>query len=767
MRKFKTICLSLISLFNPLDAFQKHQKDGFFVEAGFETGLLQGTQTKEITTATTKKIYENHTTHTPSNEPNKKQNKNHTATPQSTYGKYYIPKSTILKKATDLFTASNIPNLTFYSQNPVYVTAYNKDTAEESSLGNNSLIMIQNFLPYNLSNIEISLKDAHGNIINLGVIETIPKQSQIILPASLFNDPQLNADDYQQLQTTTTPFSDANTQSLFEKLGRITTNFQMSYLNCNQFAGNCSLYSGSLGGGPNSSPPCPPYEDHANCSAKAQAFTPEYAKNLTNLMLNMIAVFDSKSWEEAILNAPFEFSDNNLSSPCQKDFPKCVNPFNNGLVSHKIVKQNAGDEYQNGSRKSVVLTPQEIISSYRGANNLTVNLLPPKGGDLGLGSQLTGNGAGDDGNNGALGILPTFLDPVNLFGKDLNKVNLENLRDIIHEYGHTLGYTHNGNMTYQRVRVCEESGKYELCKGGHVVEKDGKEEQVFSNGKQVLDTDNYPRENMPNIKNFTYDVCSRFQGKTYTAGNYPNSIYSNCAEVPAGLIGVTTAVWQQLINQNALPINYANLNGQTNHLNTSLNRQDFAASVFSALNQSLASSTTTYRTSRTSQNFETPILGVNLKIGYQKYFNDYLGLSSYGIIKYNYAQTNNEKIQQLSYGVGMDVLFDFITNYTNEKNPKNNLTKKVFTSSLGVFGGLRGLYNSYYLLNQYKGSGNLNVTGGLNYRYKHSKYSVGISVPLVQLKSRVVSSDGATTNSITLNEGGSHFKVFFNYGWVF
>ncbi len=766
MRKFKTICLSLISLFNPLDAFQKHQKDGFFVEAGFETGLLQGAQTKEITTATIKKIYENHTTHTPSNEPNKNQNHNHTATPQSTYGKYYIPKSTILKKATDLFTASNIPNLTFYSQNPVYVTAYNKDSAEESSLGNNSLIMIQNFLPYNLNNIELSYKDNQGNIINLGVIEMIPKQSQIILPASLFNDPQLNADDFQQLQTTTTPFSDANTQSLFEKLGKITTNFQMSYLNCNQFAGNCSLFSGSLGGGLNSSPPpCPPYEDHANCSAKAQAFTPEYAKNLTNLMLNMIAVFDSKSWEEAILNAPFEFSDNNLSSPCQKDFPKCVNPFNNGLVSHKIVKQNAGDEYQNGERKSVVLTPQEIISSYRGTNNLTVNLLPPKGGDLGLGSQLTGNGAGDDGNNGALGILPTFLDPVNLFGKDFNKVNLENLRDIIHEYGHTLGYTHNGNMTYQRVRVCEESRKYELCKGGHVVEKDGKEEEVFSNGKQVLDTDNYPRENMPNIKNFTYDVCSRFQGKTYTAGSYPNSIYTDCSQVPAGLIGVTSAVWQQLIDQNALPINYANLNGQTNHLNASLNRQDFAASVFSALNQSLISSTTTYRTSRTSQNFETPILGVNLKIGYQKYFNDYIGLAYYGIIKYNYTKATDEKIQQASYGAGLDVLFDFITTYAGDK--KNNLAKKVFTSSFGVFGGLRGLYNSYYVFHQTKGNGNVGIVGGFNYRYKHSKISVGISVPLIQRRVKIASSSDIYTNSVTLNEGASHFKVFFNYGWVF
>ncbi|EJB70858.1 outer membrane HomD domain protein [Helicobacter pylori Hp A-6] len=43
----RTICLSLISLFNPLEAFQKHQKDGFFIEAGFETGLLEGAQTKE------------------------------------------------------------------------------------------------------------------------------------------------------------------------------------------------------------------------------------------------------------------------------------------------------------------------------------------------------------------------------------------------------------------------------------------------------------------------------------------------------------------------------------------------------------------------------------------------------------------------------------------------------------------------------------------------------------------------------------------------
>ncbi|MDZ5336593.1 outer membrane beta-barrel protein [Helicobacter pylori] len=740
----KTICLSLIGSFTAVEAFQKHQKDGFFIEAGFETGLLQGTQTQEQTIATTQ-------------EKPKPKPKPKPITPQSTYGKYYISQSTILKNATELFAEDNITNLTFYSLTPVYVTAYNQESAEEAGYGDNSLIMIQNFLPYNLNNIELSYTDNQGKVVNLGVIETIPKQSQIILPASLFNDPQLNADGFQQLQTATTKFSDASTQNLFDKLSKVTTNLQMTYINYNQF---------SSGNGTGSKPPCPPYEDHANCVAKVPPFTSQDAKNLTNLMLNMMAVFDSKSWEDAVKNAPFQFSDNNLSTPCYSDYSTCVNPYNDGLVDPKLIAKNAGDEYniENGQTGSVILTPQDVIYSYRVANNIYVNLLPPRGGDLGLGSQYGGpNGPGDDGTNfGALGILSPFLDPEILFGKELNKVAIMQLRDIIHEYGHTLGYTHNGNMTYQRVRMCEENnGPEERCKGGKIEQVNGQEVQVFDNGHEVRDTDGS-----------TYDVCSRFggQGQPAFPSSYPNSIYTDCSQVPAGLIGVTSAVWQQLIDQNALPVDYTNLSSQTNYLNASLNTQDFATTMLSAISQSLSStksSATTYRTSKTSRPFGAPLLGVNLKMGYQKYFNDYLGLSSYGIIKYNYAQANNEKIQQLSYGVGMDVLFDFITNYTNEKNPKNNLIKKVFTSSLGVFGGLRGLYNSYYLLNQYKGSGNLNVTGGLNYRYKHSKYSIGISVPLVQLKSRVVSSDGATTNSITLNEGGSHFKVFFNYGWIF
>ncbi|WQU89174.1 outer membrane protein [Helicobacter pylori] len=748
----KTICLSLIGLFNPLEAFQKHQKDGFFVEAGFETGLLEGVQTKEQAiaqntqnTQNTQKIYENPLTHPQTKEQPKEQNKGDAATPQSVYGRYYILQNTILEKATELFTVANINGngLTFYSQSPVYVMAYNQENAEFEGYGNNSVVVIQNFLPYNLNNIELSYTDTQGKVVNLGVIETIPKDSQIILPASLFNnfsnDSPFNSDGLQQLQTTTTPFSDANTQSLFQKLSQITTNIQMTYENTDPFSSGNNDPNGPLAS-PKPHYECPGYKK--SCQVASVSFTPQTAEELTNLMLDMIAVFDSKSWEEAVLNAPFQFS--NSPSECGIDYPKCVNPFNNGLVDPKDEKY--------------VLTPQEVINSYRVANELTVNLLNAAKGFLGLGSQLgSANAPGDNGfNQGVLGIAPFALDPEKLFGKTLNKVAILALRDIIHEYGHTLGYTHNGNMTYQRVRLCQEGNGPEVrCEGGHEVEKNGKEELEFSNGHEVRDHDGYD-----------YDVCSRFGGKNQPAfpSNYPNSIYTNCAQVPAGLIGVTTAVWQQLINQNALPINFANLNSQTSHLNAGLNAQNFATSMVSAITQNFSTtSTTTYHSS--SKNFRSPILGVNVKIGYQHYFNDYIGLAYYGIIKYNYAQVNDEKIQQLSYGGGMDVLFDFITTYTNKK--QDHPTKKVFASSFGVFGGLRGLYNSYYVFNQVKGSGNLDIVTGFNYRYKHSKYSIGVSVPLIQGGIKIASNNGIYADSVILNEGGSHFKVFFNYGWIF
>ncbi|GAA7835574.1 hypothetical protein HpCOL21_15390 [Helicobacter pylori] len=658
-------------LFIPLllfSALEANEKNGFFIEAGFETGLLEGAQTQEKRHTTTKNTY-------------------------ATYN--YLPTDTILKRAANLFTdAKSISQLNFSSLSPVKV------------LYIGGQLTIENFLPYNLSNVKLSFTDAQGNAIDLGVIETIPKHSKIVLPGEAFDSLKEAFDKIgpytfflPKIEATSTSISDANTQRVFETLNNIKTNLIMKYSNEN----------------PSNFNTCP-YNNNGNTKNDCwQNFTPQTAEEFTNLMLNMIAVLDSQSWGDAILNAPFEFT--NSSTDCDNDPSKCVNPGVNGRVDSKVDQQ-------------YVLNKQGIVNNFRKKIEIDAVVLKNSG-VVGL-----ANGYGNDGEYGTLGVEAYALDPKKLFGNDLKTINLEDLRTILHEFSHTKGYTHNGNMTYQRVPT-------------------GQNE----NGKPK-DSDGLP-----------YNVCSLYGGSNQSAfpSNYPNSIYHNCADVPAGFLGVTAAVWQQLINQNALPINYANLGSQTNYnLNASLNTQDLANSMLGTIQKTfVTSSVTNHYFSSASQSFRSPILGVNAKIGYQNYFNDFIGLAYYGIVKYNYSKALNQKFQQLSYGGGIDLLLDFITTYSNKNSPIGVQTRRNFSSSFGIFGGLRGLYNSYYVLNKVKGSGNLDVATGLNYRYKHSKYSVGISIPLIQRKAKVVSSGSDYTNSFVFNEGASHFKVFFNYGWVF
>ncbi len=657
-------------LFIPLllfSALEANEKNGFFIEAGFETGLLEGVQTQEKRHTTTKNTY-------------------------ATYS--YLPTDTILKRAANLFAdAKSISQLNFSSLSPVKV------------LYIGGKLTIENFLPYNLNNVKLSFTDAQGNAIDLGVIETIPKHSKIVLPGEAFDSLKEAFDKIgpytfflPKFETTSTSVSDANTQRVFETLNKIETNLIMKYSNEN----------------PSNFNTCP-YNNNGNTKNDCwQPFTPQTAEEFTNLMLNMIAVLDSQSWGDAILNAPFEFT--NSSTDCDNNPSKCVNPGVNGRVA-KVDQQ-------------YILNKQGIINNFRKKIEIDAVVLKNSG-VVGL-----ANGYGNDGEYGTLGVEAYALEPQKLFGNDLKTINLEDLRTILHEFSHTKGYGHNGNMTYQRVPT-------------------GQNE----NGKPK-DSDGLP-----------YNVCSLYGGSNQPAfpSNYPNSIYHNCADVPAGFLGVTAAVWQQLINQNALPINFANLNSQTNYnLNASLNTQDLANSMLNTIQKTfVTSSVTNHYFSSASQSFRSPILGVNAKIGYQNYFNDFIGLAYYGIIKYNYSKALNQKFQQLSYGGGIDLLLDFITTYSNKNSPTGVQTRRNFSSSFGIFGGLRGLYNSYYVLNKVKGSGNLDVATGLNYRYKHSKYSVGISIPLIQRKASVVSSGSDYTNSFVFNEGASHFKVFFNYGWVF
>ncbi|GAA8573431.1 hypothetical protein KYTH32_11540 [Helicobacter pylori] len=658
-------------LFIPLllfSALEANEKNGFFIEAGFETGLLEGTQTQEKRHTTTKNTY-------------------------ATYN--YLSTDAVLKRAANLFTDSkSISQLNFSSLSPVKV------------LYIGGKLTIENFLPYNLSNVKLSFTDAQGNVIDLGVIETIPKHSKIVLPGEAFDSLKEAFDKIDpytfflpKFETTSTSVSDANTQRVFETLNKIKTNLIMKYSNEN----------------PSNFNTCP-YNNNGNTKNDCwQPFTPQTAEEFTNLMLNMIAVLDSQSWGDAILNAPFDFT--NSSTDCDNDPSKCVNPGINGRVDSKVDQQ-------------YVLNKQGIVNNFRKKIEIDAVVLKNSG-VVGL-----ANGYGNDGEYGTLGVEAYALEPQKLFSNNLKTINLQDLRTILHEFSHTKGYGHNGNMTYQRVPT-------------------GQNE----NGKPK-DSDGLP-----------YNVCSLYggQGQSAFPSNYPNSIYHNCADVPAGFLGVTAAVWQQLINQNALPINFANLGSQTNYnLNASLNTQDLANSMLSTIQKTfVTSSVTNHYFSSASQSFRSPILGVNAKIGYQNYFNDFIGLAYYGIIKYNYAKASSEKVQQLSYGGGIDLLLDFITTYSNKNSPTDIQTRRNFSSSFGIFGGLRGLYNSYCVLNKVKGSGNLDVATGLNYRYKHSKYSVGISIPLIQRKASIVSSNGDYTNSFVFNEGASHFKVFFNYGWVF
>ncbi|WQS19988.1 outer membrane protein [Helicobacter pylori] len=659
-------------LFIPLllfSALEANEKNGFFIEAGFETGLLEGTQTQE---------------------------KRHTTT-KNTYGTYdYYTTDTVLKRATNLFTNTDITKLKFSTKNPVSVHMGLTNPNPSNGAKSKVTMVVENFLPYNLNNVRLFFKDNKGKVIDLGVLETIPKHSKIVLPENIFD--KIKLDDpyfFPTFEATSTSISDTNTQRVFETLNKIKTDLVVNYRNENKF------------------------KDHEN---HWEAFTPQTAEEFTNLMLNMIAVLDSQSWGDAILNAPFEFTNKGGGGECDTSKENdCVNPGVNGVV--------------NSQNKSYVLNKQDIVNKFRNKADLDVVILKDSG-VVGLGSDITPSNNDDGKHYGTLGVEAYALEPQKLFGNNLKTINLENLRTILHEFSHTKGYTHNGNMTYQRVPT-------------------GQSE----NGKPK-DSDGLP-----------YNVCSLYGGSNQPAfpSNYPNSIYHNCADVPAGFLGVTAAVWQQLINQNALPIDYANLSAQTNYnLNASLNTQDLANSMLSTIQKTfVTSSVTNHYFSSASQSFRSPILGVNAKIGYQNYFNDFIGLAYYGIVKYNYSKALNQKVQQLSYGGGIDLLLDFITTYSNKNSPTGVQTKRNFSSSFGIFGGLRGLYNSYYVLNKVKGSGNLDVATGLNYRYKHSKYSVGISIPLIQRKASVVSNGGDYTSSFVFNEGASHFKVFFNYGWVF
>ncbi|AFI06482.1 putative outer membrane protein HomB [Helicobacter cetorum] len=185
----------------------------------------------------------------------------------------------------------------------------------------------------------------------------------------------------------------------------------------------------------------------------------------------------------------------------------------------------------------------------------------------------------------------------------------------------------------------------------------------------------------------------------------------------------------------------------------------------SNLNNTISNLTTNYQGLITSPmasilesaKHNSGFVGFNVKTGYQKYFTDMFGIAIYGIFKNNYTKNAQLNIRQISAGAGIESLIDFITTYKNGG---------AFESSFGSFLGFRGLYNNYSLLNQTQNTGNLNLVVGLNYRIENSKFSLGVSIPLIQ-QSHVFNLNNQAYQQMVLKEGASNTNVFFNYGYIF
>ncbi|WP_285602444.1 outer membrane beta-barrel protein [Helicobacter sp. NHP22-001] len=220
-----------------------------------------------------------------------------------------------------------------------------------------------------------------------------------------------------------------------------------------------------------------------------------------------------------------------------------------------------------------------------------------------------------------------------------------------------------------------------------------------------------------------------------TYANAPNSQYTiDNQKVDAGFVRLTEKVWAQLGHANKLPINYTEI--PISHTINSVPYASFMQGFSNTLNNQSTDA----------------IVGFNVKSGYQQFFNPYFGLAYYALFKYGWTKTKGyaKTVTQMGAGVGADMLVNF---FANDK------------ASMGIFVGARGLWNRYNLLRTFRDTGNVNAVSGFNYYYGRSKYSFGVSVPLIQrnLKVRVNTQDYA--GEVLIQEGSTHFNVFFNYGF--
>ncbi|AFI06569.1 porin family protein [Helicobacter cetorum] len=635
-----------------LSECEAHSKSGFFVEGGFETGLMESKQ--EIIAIAPKNLAA-------------------LSLPNALYSqmlskKAYFSNSTLKNDTTPIFTEQSLKTLEseFSTTNGLKVSLDSK----------NDTLNIKNFMPYNLHNLDLVWTKDNGQKVVIGGLETLDAQSQVRLSAKSLemlkgvNDPKLSLES--------SKFSDSNTQRVLQSLSEIDVNI----------TGRFDIAS-----------------EYLKKTLNPKEMSVQQAKDYVNAIYDLAYVLSSKDWADLVLNYPGDFTD---SDP-----------------SHSVREAN----------KIPIISKEFLIKEYREPTTIFLYILSQMNGafaGLTMNCQIMGENTPKECHS--VGLLDKVIDPnKDPFFKDLNINNQDsrtNFQTLVHEFGHVKGYSHMGNMT---------------C-------PDGSWKGIFCYQSTLQPS--------PSDNRQWFD----YKGK----------------RIYRGMVGVTQQAWADLGKQNKLPVNYNDI-GKNFAPSESIN-QAFMNSFNNAISHVISSGSTNFNdpshasksnrinhannltssansNSSVSKNYRSAMMGFNVKVGYQQYFNQFLGLSYYGIVKYNFSKINDtiRKVSQVSLGVGADLLIDFFNTYS----------KNTFTSSLGVFMGLRALYNGYSVLNFFKSSGNLDFVGGFSYRYKHSKYSVGVSLPLIQHNMKFAFENANSQNFIVLKEGSSHFGMFFNYGWVF
>ncbi|WP_104748231.1 outer membrane beta-barrel protein [Helicobacter cetorum] len=690
----KSIAFILVGLLSECEA---HPKSGFFIEAGFESGYLETREQKypKFTSYSNSEIFKplfspktshskTSTTNTSSsvgNKINQQSSKAPQTTPQTTPNN--APTNT---PTTPTPTTQNVPqgvakvevtppkqdkipktpsfndSLTFKDSAPITsvelsISDLNNPTEgslfnDKEKLNNGSIkfstktpvrlsydsanqqVSLESFIPVNLADVDLYVKvqDEKGQTkeVQIATIVNLPKNSSTTFDASKIGALEKLQGHIDPSDFVIKPGDKADKETI-----RVINSLNTITTNIHGHFTDLRQ--------PQNMNWCSSYG-----SSCFQSVDPWFAEAFSKNLLNLAFVLDSQKWEDAINQASFTFHDE----------------------GREIPKQEVIDNMRGDSRD---LRLQELN---RSLNN----------GIAGLGSSTL---YALESAVFSEYSSPLFWDPNATADK-----YLERFYQFLHEYSHTRGYKHNGNMTYN---------------GGYL--------QPYGEGFTSVTTQVWLEMARSGELPFMTDA--------------PSGQYDPMKDIPKS----------------------RQYNPITLQPENSMAVQSFAT----ALNDIVQKTRSNTQITPTTSQQKAPMLGFNTMLGYQQYFNNVIGLSYYGFFNYNHASMKGSvgNVVQMGLGVGSNLLLDFVNVYNG----------KQFKSSFGIFAGARGVWNNYKLLKKNKNLGNVHFTTGVNYRYKHSKFSLGISVPLINQKIQAKSAD--LVSEVTLQETPKNMHIFLNYGWIF